>query len=85
MARINYRQCDICEKQLDRRDLQFWLKAPRRARLYFGVPILGMKRYDVCDSCMAEVMVEVQMRSNGRDGRGRTDLEGSGGTRFGVK
>ena len=70
MAKINCRQCDICGEQLDGRDPQFWLKIPRKAKLYYGYPILGMMRYDVCDNCMAELMVEVQMRSKGRESCG---------------
>lgn len=62
MARINCRQCDICGEWLGERDAQYWLKIPRRARLYYGAPVLGMKRCDVCSECMAEMMVEIQKR-----------------------
>ena len=74
MARINCRQCDVCGVYLDRRDAQFWLKIPRKAKLYYGCPMLGMKRYDVCDNCMAEIMVEVQMRSKAREHHGTNDM-----------
>ena len=62
MAKINCRVCDICGDDLGRRDAQYWLKIPRRARLYYGCPGLGMIRQDVCDECMAKLIVEIQMR-----------------------
>lgn len=73
MARINCRKCDICGVWLDERDPQFWLKIPKRAKLYYGVPELGMKRYDVCDNCMTEMIVEVQMRSISNQHKGDDD------------
>lgn len=80
MAKINCRVCDICGEQLGSRDAQFWLKIPRRAKLYYGCPELGMKREDICDDCMAELMVEIQMRKKNRrenDGnKADTDVRG---------
>lgn len=72
MAKINYRICDVCgEKRLSAIDLQFWLKIPLRARLYYGFPAVRMKRYDVCDECMAkitaEVLVQRKRRMEGKD------------------
>ena len=67
MAKINCRVCDICGEYLGSRDAQYWLKIPRRARLYYGYPSLGMKREDVCDNCMAKLVVEIQLaKMNGR-------------------
>lgn len=62
VARINCRVCDICGEQLGGRDAQFRLIMPRRARMYYGYPDAGMYRYDFCDNCMVEMMVEIQMR-----------------------
>ena len=62
MAKINCRECDICGERLGGRDAQYWLKIPRRARLYYGAPGSGMIRQDVCAECMDKVIVEIQMR-----------------------
>lgn len=67
MAKINCRICDICNEPLGKRDAQYWLKIPRRARLYYGYPALGMKHEDICDNCMAELVVELLRRRRRSD------------------
>ena len=62
MAKLNCRQCDICGEFLGNRDAQYWLKLPRKARLYYGYPEIGMYRYDVCEDCMDKIIVGIQMR-----------------------
>ena len=65
MAKINCIQCDICGEFIGSRDAQYLLKLPRKARLYYGYPALGMNRYDVCEDCMDKIIVGIQMKMNG--------------------
>ena len=62
MSKIKGRECDICGEWLCDRDMQYWLKIPRRARLYYGYPSVDMVRCDVCEDCMNELMVEIHKR-----------------------
>lgn len=54
--RIRKRVCDICKCPLWDMDIQFWIKP----KVKFGCPALGMKHYDVCDSCFAELQVLIE-------------------------
>lgn len=54
--RIRKRVCDICGDSLWDMTFQFWLKP----KVKFGYPALGMKHYDVCDSCFAKLQVLIE-------------------------
>ena len=60
MAKVKCRKCDICDAEIDSYDFQYWLTAPLVPILKSGAPILGMKRVDMCDKCMNEIIVHVQ-------------------------
>ena len=63
MSKVNGRQCDICGEWLSGRDAQWWIKIPRKASVRYGAPGAGMFRYDVCDDCMAKLVVEIQLHA----------------------
>ena len=52
--KVKCRTCDICGKQMEDFSLQFRIRMPR---VRFGFPDIGLKRYDVCDECFAELSV----------------------------
>lgn len=54
--KIRCRRCDICGMEMDGRDFQFWVKP----KVKFGYPALGMKHYDVCNNCFAELQVLIE-------------------------
>ena len=69
MAKINCRTCDICGVQMDAYDMQYWLRAPFVPILRSGAPVMDMKRVDVCDKCMFEIIECVQKKvKRGMDG-----------------
>lgn len=57
----SYHECDICGCRMDDYVIRFRI---RRPKVKFGYPELGMKRYDVCDECFAElsVLIEEKLR-----------------------
>lgn len=67
MSLVKGRQCDICGEWLGDRDFQWWIKIPRKASIRYGVPVAGMFRYDICNDCMAELTVEIQLRKNKKE------------------
>lgn len=60
----SYHECDICGCHMDRYTFHFLINKPK---VKFGCPYLGMKRYDVCDDCFAElsVLVEEKIKHRG--------------------
>lgn len=61
--RVNERVCDICGKHMGSMDLQFWINP----KVKFGYPVLGMKCYDVCNQCFAEIQVIMQERTKQKE------------------
>ena len=55
--KLNCRVCDICGKQMGRRDWQLWFKLPKE-----GCPNLGMKRLDLCIDCYMEFVCDIRRR-----------------------
>ena len=54
--KIRCRKCDICGDLIDNYDCQFWV----HPKVLWGIPVLGMKRMDICDSCFSKVEVYIQ-------------------------
>ena len=54
--KINCRRCDICGIEIGGRDFMFKIRIPK---VKFGYPELGLKRYDVCESCWTKMTIEV--------------------------
>ena len=54
--KIRCRVCDICGKEMYGGTFQYWLRKPI---VMLGVPDIGMKRSDVCDSCFAKLEVYI--------------------------
>ena len=60
----SYHKCDICGCRMDGCDFQFWVRKPK---VKFGIPEIGMRRYDVCDDCFAELLVLIEEKRKKTD------------------
>ncbi len=56
--KIRCRQCDICGVQMGSYDLQFWIRP--KVKVLWGVPLIGMRRMDICNECFAKMEVYIQ-------------------------
>ena len=54
-------RCDICGVEMGDGDIQFRVFLPRKPKVYFGVPIVGMRRLDICDDCGARLEAEIKL------------------------
>ena len=57
--KIRCRTCDICGVKLWDMNFQWWIKS----RVRRGYPALGMKNYDVCETCFAELQVMLKEKA----------------------
>ena len=63
MSKVRCTRCDICGVEMGSRDTRWQLVLPRRARLYYGLPELGMTRCDVCADCMWRIIKQLEKGS----------------------
>ena len=49
--------CDICGKQMDGRDFQYWI---RRPRIKCGYPNVEMDNFDLCSRCFRTLIYKIQ-------------------------
>lgn len=65
--KIRERVCDICGARMWDTDLQFLVKP----RVKFGVPMLCMNNYDICDKCFAELQVLIKEKAKQKTPEGK--------------
>lgn len=85
--KIKCRRCDWCGKEMDKETIQYWFRFPKHK---FGLPIEGMKTYDICDTCNISLWGALERKTEKwkleKDEKPKTDVDVliSDGKNYGV-
>ena len=55
--KIKCRRCDICEREMEKYDFQYWVRGPR---ITYGRPNMKMTRMDICDKCFTDLLIYIR-------------------------